>query len=323
MKFRHTFHVFVDNFSVIYKQLLYRLIILALFAAIGVTSLYPFLKRLVASEALNNMVQGIKQFIDNFLDGNMGELAGISQKIKDAFHQIIEIMKNNTVGLVWAGLLLLVIIIIEKWFTGLGNFTTSVLVNDKMALRANSPFVGTLIRNIKKAALYNLIYVPLSILYDLALGVGIFTVLFFLVMKSGIGILVSIFIFTLMMIFSTSWKMTFTSDWLPALIRGKMSQRNAIKYTFSRKNKNTFNVLSNYIVMDILILGGNVAAFVFTFGVGLLISIPASFVVLICFELVNYYDREEIRYFADKNTIIKPEKEKILSREEFFTGTDD
>ena len=27
MKFKHTFHVFVDNFSVTYKQLLYRLVI--------------------------------------------------------------------------------------------------------------------------------------------------------------------------------------------------------------------------------------------------------------------------------------------------------
>ena len=52
-------------------------------------------------------------------------------------------------------------------------------------------------------------------------------------------------------------------------------------------------------------------------------TIPSSYVILICFEFVNYYDREEIRYFVDKNTIIKPEKERALSREEFFRGNGD
>ncbi len=81
--------------------------------------------------------------------------------------------------------------------------------------------------------------------------------------------------------------------------------------------------MSNFIVIILIIFGVNVAAFFFTFGVGLLITIPASYVIIITFELVNYYDREEIKYFIDKDNIIKPKKENIISREKFFTGEDD
>ena len=78
-----------------------------------------------------------------------------------------------------------------------------------------------------------------------------------------------------------------------------------------------------YVVVMLLVLiifALNVFSFIFTLGVGALITIPASYVILNCFQLVNYYDREELKYFIDKNTIIKPEKEEIITREEFFKG---
>ena len=73
-------------------------------------------------------------------------------------------------------------------------------------------------------------------------------------------------------------------------------------------------------MLALIIFALNVFAIIFTFGVGSLITIPASYVVLNCFQLVNYYDREELKYFIDKKTIIKPEKEETVSREEFFRG---
>jgi hypothetical protein len=114
--------------------------------------------------------------------------------------------------------------------------------------------------------------------------------------------------------------MTFTSDWLPSLIYGKKNNRQAMKYSFGRKNKSTATVLSNFIVMVLVILAVNVASIFFTFGAGLLISVPASYLLIISFEFVNYCDDNNVRYFTDRNTIIKPEKEHTPTREEFFKG---
>lgn len=321
MKFKHTFHVFVDNFSIAYKQLLYRLIIGLVAVAIGIGCLYPFVSDFINSEALNTLMSSVKNFISDFLNGQTGTLSDTSASIKSAYAQFLELLNTRKGELALMGLLLFVLLLIEKWFTGLGNYTTAVLINDKMSLRANSPFTGTLISHFKEAALYNLMYVPLSFIYDLAVCAILFTVLFY--MLSGIQyILISLFLFTLMMILSTALKMTFTCDWLPALVRGKTGQKKAISYTFSRKGKNTLNIFSNFVVLCLLVLALNCAS-VLTFGVALLLTVPSSYVILICFEFVNYYDREEIRYFVDKNTIIKPEKERILSREEFFKGNGD
>ena len=322
MKFKHTFHVFVDNFSITYKQLLYRLIISVVAIAIGVTCLTPFVKDFIGSEAFNLFIDNIKNFIFNFLNGDVADLAETSEAVKAAYGQVMELLQTRVAELVLMGLLVLVLYIIEKWFAGLGNYTTAVLINDKMALRAKSPFVGTMISHLKEAAIYNLIYVPLSILYDIIICAILFVLLFF--MLTGIQFfLISLFLFSLMMVMAIALKMTFTCDWLPALIRGKMGHKKSIGYAFSRKGKNTLNIYSNFVVLILIIIALNVAAAVFTFGVGALLTIPASYVMLISFEMVNYYDSEEMRYFVDKNTIIKHDKEHVMTREEFFAGTDD
>ena len=321
MKFKHSFHVFVDNFSVIYKQLLYRLVVLVISGLICWAGVYPFIKTFIDSEQLNTIIEGTKGFVSNLLNGEINELATISQDVKTAYAGFMELFNTKLSQAILSGLLILLITVISKWFMGLGNYATASIINDKMALRAKQPFLGTLIRNLKSASIYSAIYVPLSVLFDLVIVVAMFF-LFFTLLTHVVYFFICLFLFVLAVTFAITFKMTVTSDWLPALIRGKMKHGAAIKYTFSRKNKNTFNVMSNFAVIVLIVFALNMAALLLTLGAGLLLTVPSSYVIIICFEFVNYYDREEIKYSVDKNTIISPAKERPLSREEFFRGDD-
>ncbi len=305
MKFKRTFHVFVDNFSIVYKQLLFRLITTALSGIICVLGVYPFINELVNSPQLNSLIDGLRTFALSFLNGEVNSLSEISLKVQQAYADFM--------------LLLLLIHVISRWFEGICNYATAAVINDKMALRAKQPFLVTMIRTLKESTVYNAIYVPLSIIYDLAVGVGMFFLLFYL-LSSVIYFFVSLFLFVTIVLVSVIIKMTFTCDWLPALIRGKKGQLGSLKYTFSQKGKGTMNVASNFVVIVLLIFAVNVAAAVFTLGAGLLITIPASYVLIIGFEFVNYYDREGLKYFLDDNTIVCTDKEKPKTKEDFFRG---
>lgn len=320
MKFKHTFNVFVDNFSVTYKQLLYRLIITAIAGIILYFGLTPFTGALLPE--LNSLVDSVKDFINNLLDGNVNSIPEFKDNVVNAYADLIGLIQTKTTTFVLSGLLFLLIYIIATWFAALGNYAAACVINDKMSLRSNAPFFGTLIKNLKSACIYSSVYVPLSIVYDLLIGVGMFFFIFYL-LNSFLPFFVCIFLFVLIMVLAVAVKMTFASDFLPVLIRGKAKCGAALKYTFSQKNKGTFSVLSNFLIIGLIIIGLNVAALLCTLGVGLLITVPASYLILICFEFVNYYDREEIKFFIDKNTIIKPAKEHALTREEFFRGEDD
>lgn len=319
MKFKQTFHVFVDNFGTIYKQLLYRLVVLTVAAIICTLGINPFIKELIDSEQLTRLIDGVSGYVVNLLNGHVEELSQFSQKVQAAYSDFMELLRTELTHIVLSGLLLLLVHIISKWFTGLGNYATAAIINDRMALRANQPFLGTLIRTLKESSVYNAIYVPLSILYDLAVGVAMFFLLFFL-LSSILYFFVCLFLFILIIIFSIILKMTFTCDWLPALIRGKKGQLGSFKYTFSQNGKSTFNVMSNFAVLTIIIFALNAAALILTLGVGLLITVPSSYVILICFEFVNYYDREGLKYFTDDRTIVSTAQEKPIPRENFFKG---
>lgn len=320
MKFRHSLSILIDNFAVTYKQLVYKLIITIITAVFTTLILYYFWHTLTNLEDFKNLVEGVKNYFINLIDGNLDALKGIGlrDKVEKALDSISLLIKNNTAAIALGILGIIFIRLINMFFSSLGNYAAAALINDKMALRAQSPFFLTLIRNLKSASLYSLMYVPLSFLYDVACVAIMYFVVFKLLVF--VPFLLQIFVFTAAIVFAISVKLTFASDWLPALIRGKKKQLEAFAYTFSRRNKKTFNVLSNYVVISLIIFALNVFAFIFTFGVGSLITVPASYVLLNCFQLVNYYDREELKYFIDKKTIIKPEKEETVTREEFFKG---
>lgn len=323
MKFKHTFHVFVDNFQVIYKQLLYQLIVGLVAFGLYVACVVPLVTGFTSSQAFINLIDGLGEFFKNFINGEFDDLPTISQNIKTAYGELLMLFKSETGTIVLTIFLLLIVHIVKQWFTGMGNYATAAVINDKMAMRANSPYLATMVKNFKTAAIYNAIYAPLSVIFDVLILVIAFFLLYLLVILLRLPIIITIFLFTLIIVVAISFKMTFTTDWLPAIIRGKMGQKDALIYTFSRKDKDTLNVLSNFVILILIIFSINVLATVSTLGVAALITIPASYVLILCFEMTNYFDREQIKYSIGENSIIMPAKEHIPTREEFFRGNDD
>lgn len=318
MKFKHTFHVFVDNFSVTYKLLLYRLIIIVLSACLSIAIIYPTLGKITGSDQFAILQEAFSSLGKGIGNLDLDEVQTALDSIKSAFTGFTELVENK-IGLVVAGsVLLLLVYLIQKFFYGLGNYVTGALVGDKMALHADSSFIGALIKNLGKASLYNAIYIPLSFIYDVAAIALVWAIFFKGVLF--IPLLLRIFLFVTLIVALIVVKMTFTTDWLPSLIYGQKNNRQAMAYSFSYRGKRFWNVFSNFLVLILIIFAINVAAICFTFGAGMLLTVPASYLLIISFEFVNYCDGNSLRYFTDKNTIVGPEKEAPVSREEFFKG---
>ena len=111
-----------------------------------------------------------------------------------------------------------------------------------------------------------------------------------------------------------------TTDWMPALICGKKKMGEAMGYAILRESGKSGSVFSFYASSAVAILAINVLAAIGSFGAALIITIPLSYLYLLCYQFVTYCDNNEIKYFTDKRTIIKPEHEKEASREQFLRG---
>ncbi len=318
MKFKNTFNVFINNFSVTYKLLIYKVIVSIIFVFASIGIIYPVIDSIVANDVFKNLLNSFQGLVGDLVNGNVDNLKTIVGDIKDGFDNLLALITEKQATIILSLIFIILIYLIQNFFQGLGHYVAASLVNDRMAMQAKSPFIGTLIKNLGRASIYNLIYVLVSFLYDTicitAVSYLIFGALVFVPILLRIMLLVTAIIVLLAV------KMTFASDWLPAMICGRQSAIKAMLTSVSRKNKSTATTLSYYAVIILLILAINVAAVILTFGAGLFITVPGSFVILNCFQFVNYFSTNDIMYFTDKNTIIKPDREKQISREEFFRG---
>ncbi|MCD8293873.1 MAG: hypothetical protein LUE27_01310 [Clostridia bacterium] len=323
MKFKHSCHVLVDNFSLIFKQLLFRIVIWVIFGVLYYFCVYPAVAKLLQSDALTEIIQYIKDIFNAIFSGDISSMPDIVEAIKTAYSDFMELLTSSVGNIVLTAVLIAVVHLISKWITSLCNYGAGQCIADKMSMRVDDHFFATTIRCFRKSAIYSLIYVPLSFIYEILVSAVMFWLLYLLVVNSVLPLLLAIFIFTAVLVFAIAVQMTFSSDWIPSLTRGTMNQREAIKYTFSRKNKQTMNMLANYVIIVLIIFSVNVLAAISTLGVGLLITIPGSYVFLLCFQMVAYHDRERITYSIGPDSMIEYKKEHVPTKEEFFRGEED
>lgn len=324
MKFKHTINVFIYNFRVTYKVLLYRLIILLLSLCMYIAVIIPFINNISDTTQFNALSDSLAAFGAAFAKLSFTDMQTAWSNIRESFGELMRLLGSMAGSVMLTVAILVIVYLVQKFLAGLGNYTAGALINDKMAMRASSPFIGTLIKNLGRASLYNLIYIPLSFVYDAAIFAAVGALVYGLWLLN-VPVLLLIFLAAVAIVLLYVLKMTLTCDWLPSLIYGKRNNRSAMAYSFSYRSceKSFWEVFSNFIVIVLLIFAMNVAAVLLTLGAGLLLTIPASYVLIICFEFVSYCDNNEIKYFTDRHTIVKPDRETVMTREKFFRGEDD
>ena len=321
MRFKHTIHVLIDNFRTTYKLLLYVLVVLLISIGLSAAIIVPFLRGLNTDVNLyDQLLASVSALFNEIVNGDL-DIPGRLTDIHESFTELTAYLVDNPSSLVLCIVGLLAVMLVQRFFMGLGNYAAACNINDRMSMQANSQFLGGLLKNLGRASAMSGIYALISLIYDaVALFVSGYLMLGLLYNAAGTPILISLMLFVVMMLLFMAVKMMFTTDWLPAMICGKQRTVPAMKYAFERRGKNSLAVFSFYATSLVMILSVNVLAAISTIGAALLITVPLSYLYLLCYEFVNYCDNKEIRYFVDKRTIIKPEHEKAITREQFLRG---
>lgn len=319
MEFKHTFHVFVDNFAATYKLLVYRLIVIAVTVGLSCAVIIPTLNNLLSSAQYAELSEKFSELWADIVALNMENLQDRLKAVLESFRSFEHLIKEKQTLIGIAITCLCIIYLIDRFLVGVGNYVLGSVVHDKMVMHANTPFTFTLFKNLKQALLYSVIYAPMTFVFDWVCILIMWTVVS--VGLKGFSItLIKIFLIAVIFFVASAVKLTFTTDWLPALIHGKMGTEKSIAYTFSRRGKRTGAVLSHAIVLKLIVFVLNIIVGLFTLGAGLLVTLPATCLIQISYNFVNYFDANKLKYFVDEYTVIGPKEEMPLTREEFFKG---
>lgn len=315
MLFKNSFHLLIENFSLNYKFLLYKLIVWLLGLALSAALLYPTLRMVYTSQAFEDVVQLFRDFLRAVASGNSEFLTTFADTLKDKTAALAEFLQEKTPNVVFFCVSAVVIMLVTRFLGGIGVFTFGNLIDGRMSSFARLSFSGSYIRNLGKACLWQVIYVPITFVFDalvLALCYVVFLFLMVVISMQFAATIVALMISVALFLAAQALKMTLFSDAIPALVSDRLGVGAALRRSFSfKKGVGRFGSLfSTYLISALIIMCVNVLCAVATFGAALLITVPMSYLLLICIQFVSYYTYGKRKYFLSEDQIVSPKKDK-------------
>lgn len=291
MRFRNSMRLLMENFKQVFRLLFIRFIIILIAAAICCSFVLPEFLEIWKSVQLRTLLEDFKELLKAVVSLKSNELNGIKDAIFGSLKAFLSFLSSKAVELTLVFIGCIIVYLVKRFVETICYFATGSLLNDKMATYAETPFSTAFIANLGKACAYSAFYVPAVFLFD------VFTAAICYLLLSTLPFVVGIHLSITIIVLCASLRLTMTGHWMPAMTADGLKARKVIFTCRKGVKKQTLHAFANYVVTIYLIIIFNVVAAVCTMGSALLITVPASFFLLICEQYVNYYTEKGKKYF--------------------------
>lgn len=308
MIYKNTLKITLSNFDIVWKTIIYYALVFALTGFLSYLCLEPIYKILVQTGFIANLTNAYSSFLTNL---NLTEFLASAD---DLIWQIGSILKHNlaTVWINFAGLG----IIIFFFRAILSNLTIMASCNSLHYYMGSmnkhgfyTSFKETLGLNIKVQLLYFLICLPITI---------IFCFLCFLCLKlMGLSFwftLLAIVLLLCLLSLFCAFKHCLFDGWIPTMIILNYGIWKSLKTSVKNSFRIFPRVYAGAIGVVATLLISNFFIGLFTFMVGLLITVPFSYFLVSVFGMVITYEGQGMRYYVDVYNVITPKKKDVSDK---------
>lgn len=294
--FKNTFKLLLNNFSLVWKVLLYKLIVI--FCVGGLTTIIalPIIKALIE----NNFFVDFQNLFENMmLNFNLTSLISILISIFDSAVSII--VANNFVllSIVACSVAVVLYYVLDRlcYLAIVGEIHSFMSSNLKMG------FMNCYVQNFGKS--FKLVLVKLISSFILNAGIIAGAFFIFSALKTS---LFAPYVALLFAIVLFSLKLTTFVGIESSIISNNASIKVAIKNNMKVLGNKFASILSNSLFIVVFVLILNALSIFFTFGLTLLLTLPLSVVLILIFKNVAYFETMGMRYYSDSDTINMPKK---------------
>ena len=294
MRFGNSIRLLLENFKQIYKLLIYNLVRTIIVGALCSVFVIPELIQIIENPVTQQLGENFKSIFVSLVSSSLEETSTYVKLVfgengdLNAFVNLIISMRIEF-WLVFVGCG--VVYLLQRFADTLVNFTIGSTLNDKMSTYAETAFSTAFFANLGKASVYALLYVPVVFVFDLA------TIMLCCLLLRFLPLFAALFLSVTLIVVCQSIKFTFTNQWMPAMTTDGKKLGDAIRYANKNEKKQVSKVFSSYVLTVYTIIIINVIAAICTFGSALLITIPMSYLLLICEQYVHYYTMKGKKYF--------------------------
>lgn len=299
MGFINAIKITFSRISLVFKVLLYDMIVAGIMMAICAGVLLPQFSEFGAEIAQLEIGAGITESMMACLHGDI-MLSDVFAGIYSYIEQIIAIIGSNLLNLTFVTIIIAVLVV--KFLIGLRTLPTYDILDSYMTESSNYYFMGNLMRNLGRSSKFSALQMLFGIPFDLAILAIVYFAIGFLFNFVGILALPLIIVLIVCLF---AFRNTVFYFWIPSIVQG-----NSMLKGFGKSVKLAFKHFSDIFLSQItyllfvVILG--VLAIMTTFGAGLLVIVPLLFNVLSAMKLAKYYDVRKMRYYVTTDKVVTP-----------------
>ena len=300
MRIRNAFKISVSNYSLVFKNLLFKLIVFALVSFVA-----GLILRLRISDffmRLKDIFDEIKEIAVSVYNGNVdSSFTGLRENL-DGFYQYLSSNIGNLIG---TGVILSIAVFVYRYLSGMGDCAVMISVNEYMTSMSRGRFVVTIIERLGKIAVYQLIDVLFTLLFDVltvfvVIGVGALTM--------NVSVVLFLFLAIAVAVCFRALRSTVISQVMAnILIVGKSLKEGFVDGIVPPKGY-FGKMFVGYLTVTIIYFYLVVTSALFTFGVATILLIPFFSLLYASMREVDYFTINKKKYFIDYDNIVVPKE---------------
>ncbi len=306
MSYKNTMKLFASNFMLVWKQLLYLFIVVVVFGAIAYSVSIPFIDLLKSCNAGEKFISIFKTAYNSPSE--------LFLYVSNCFRGVFSLISENfghiylsLIGLFFFGFIFPFVLI------QMSIYNINSILFQKLTMNMEANYFQNGVKTLKHSILYALTNILLNIPYF-----AILVLLFFIYLQIATTILGSILGLvglSALLIILRSIKISLFTCYTGYMVEHSCSPFVAFGKGIVYLTKQFWKVLSTSIIMHLTIIFVISFIAVFTFLSGLIVLIPAAFILISTYNLVIYQNIKGERYYLGSNVIFNPVQYKVKTNE--------
>lgn len=302
MLYKNSLKILFSNFKNVWKSLLYFLGIFIFTIVFMYLAIRPIYDLLIDA----GFIQGILDVYASFLKSlNLEELLLSIKRLGGEFLQIL----TENMGVIWINFLamFLTIFLFNIFMSNLSVMANCNCLNYYMGSMNEQGFYlsfkETLGKNLKVTLAHYIVSLPIKIII-----VGLFVLSLKLFSVEWLWSMASVFIIICMLVLMLAFNTTLYSAWIPTMVILNFGVWKSLKLAFKMIFKRFGRIFGCAVGVVLTMIAVNMFLGLFTFGVGLLVSVPASYMLYSAFGMIIAFEGQGMRYYVDIYNVITPRK---------------
>ena len=298
MSFKNAFKLLLSKFRYVWTILAYLAVMFIVLLSLGLTFLLPVIRALTAA-GVGDMLNAA---LVTFLNG--GTILGLFT----AFGEVLVTVKNvfATDAKTFVNSMLFVVLVATvayRFLMGLYELPLVSVIQGFMSDNARYSYMTKYVALFGTSVKFSLVKMLVMTVYDSLMYVVTFYITRFC---STISLILAPTALTFSLLIFLSFRYALISAWSPAVVVEGKKIFPALWFSIKHAFRHMGSLFSLFFIVWLIAFALNVFVGIFTFGVGLLVSAPATMFFINLVNMTFYYGRTGKSYYVD-GVVFNPE----------------